>query len=160
MNTIVFQYSAAFLLALCMLGCGKNEPNLVIVDGMLTLDGNPLANKSVFFIAVNNTTGGGAGGSSDGTGKFHLKAVVPGALRDYDGIAPGEYRVTVVEPFEFVESSTSGEGESVLTPATPQAIDLPNAIPSIYSTDRSPLIVQIPETGGEIKLELSSNVER
>ena len=160
MNTPFFRSCHAFLLSLCMLGCGQNEPKLVVVEGMLWLNGNPLPNKSVFFTPLNGTKGGGAGGSSDGSGAFELKAVIPGALRDYDGIAPGEYRVTVFEPFLLGETSTSSDPGAALTPSTSPSVNQPDAIPSIYSTDSSPLIVQIPETGGTIKLELSSSVEK
>ena len=81
-----------------MTGCGDSGPEVVPVEGTVTLDGKPLANKSLLFTPIDDTAGHGAGGTSDAEGRYTLIAVVPGATRDYQGIAPGRYRVSVFEP--------------------------------------------------------------
>ena len=92
-------------------GCGDSGPVLVPVEGTVTLNGKPLANKSLLFMPIDGTSGHGAGGSSGADGKYTLKAVVPGAIRDFPGIPTGRYRVNVFEPIIAGDVSVEEDGD-------------------------------------------------
>jgi len=138
-------------------GCGNSGPAVVPVEGRLTLDGNSLANKSLMFTPIESTPGQGAGGMSDAEGKFTLKAMVPGATKEYEGVIPGRYRVTVFEPLlsgDVAAAETDGEPAAALAPDMSRR---KSEISAIYRTEQSPLIVDVPESGGEVVVELKSN---
>jgi len=145
----------AVLSATLFVGCGKAGPKLTQVQGKVTLDGEPLANKSLLFTPIEGTTGNGAGGVTDAEGRYSLKAMVPGAIKDYPGIGPGRYRVTVFEPIVTgdVTASESGEPAAAIAPSTNRK---KSEIPSVYGTSRSPLVLDVPEEGGELDVALKS----
>src|SRR5262245_46778759 len=75
------------------LGCGgPHQP--VPVEGVVTLDGVPVAGAMVNFIREggDGTEGRMAYGSTDEHGKFRLTTVQPN-----DGALPGTYRVLVIK---------------------------------------------------------------
>ena len=138
-----------------LVGCGDSRPELTLVEGVLTLNGKPLANKSLMLTPIGNTTGHGAGGWSDAEGNYTLIAVVPGGTRGYSGVPPGHYRVTVYGPAP--SGNASGEGvETIVADFSVRK----SGIPAVYSTDQSPLVVEVPESGGKIDIELRSNPGR
>jgi len=138
-------------------GCGGSGPELVPVEGTVTLDGRPLANKSLTFTPIDDTSGHGAGGFSDAEGKFTLTAVVPGATRDYQGIPPGRYRVTVFESMIVGDGSVEEEGDEPVVAVGPGMSSRKSDIPALYGTERSPLVLEVPESGGTLNVELKSN---
>ena len=141
-------------------GCGGSGLELVPVEGTLTLDGKPLAHKTLFFAQIDDTPGHGAGGTSDAEGKYTLRAVVPGATKDYPGIPPGRYRVTVSEPRFPIDASTGEEGDEPALAVGPGMVNPPSNIPPVYGTKRSPLVIEVTESGGVINLPLKSNPGR
>ena len=145
------------LASVSLTGCGVSVPRLTQVEGTLTLDGKPLANKSLLFTPVGDTPGQGAGGSSDAEGQYTLKAMVPGATRDYAGVAPGRYRVTVFES-TFAGDILSGQnGDEPAVALGPGMGGGKSEIPAIYGTEKSPLVLDVPEAGGVIDIQLKSN---
>ncbi len=68
-------------------GCGGS--GLVKVKGLVTLDGQPLEGVTVVFVPANENVLSAAG-ITDKSGQFSLMTRKPG-----DGVAPGEYRVTL-----------------------------------------------------------------
>ena len=62
----------SLLFVLVLLGCTKSNPQLVPIDGQVTMDGAPLADHVVTFTPVGDTKGSGALGSTDDTGRFSL----------------------------------------------------------------------------------------
>lgn len=138
-------------------GCGGSGPRLTPVEGTVTLDGKPLANKSLMFTPIENTAGHGAGGSSDAEGRYTLKAVVPGATKDYPGIPPGRYRVTVFESMISGGASGEEEGDEPAVAVGPGMSGGRSEIPAIYGTEQSPLVLEVPESGGTLNVELKSN---
>ena len=91
----------AFVFALLIAvasGCGDPGPRLVPVSGKVTLDGVPLAHKTIQFIPETGTPGSGAGATSSADGAYELIATRGGALVDHKGACPGTYKVVVVEP--------------------------------------------------------------
>ena len=150
----------ALLGTMVFTGCGGSGPELAPVEGTLTLDGKPLANKTLVFTPIGDTSGHGAGGSSDAEGKYTLKAMVPGATRSYMGIPPGRYRVTVFEPMFPVDSSVEEDGDEPAVAVGPGMGNRRPDFPGVYGTDRSPLVYEVPESGGVINVELKSNPGR
>jgi hypothetical protein len=143
-----------------MAGCSGSGPKLAQVEGTVTLDGKPLANKSLMFTPIEGTEGNGAGGSSDAAGKYTLNAMISGATRDYPGIAPGRYRVTVFDATISGDASMQDEGDEPAVAVAPGMASGTSEIPRIYGTDQSPLILDVPESGGKLDVELKSNPGR
>lgn len=150
----------AVLTAFLATGCGDGGPPLVSVHGKVTLDGKPLARKSVRFVPEPGTPGVGAGANTGEDGSYTLLAVRPGATRDTPGVPPGKYRVVVSEPVFPIEASAAPEADGSPAPA----IGLPDArprkkpsIPAAYgSPDTTKLHVEVKPDGGVIDLALSS----
>ena len=65
------QYRLKFALAICfaLVGCGEGDPRLVPVSGVVTLDGKPLADATVEFVAE---SGWGSMGKTDDSGRYEL----------------------------------------------------------------------------------------
>jgi len=74
-------------------GCGRSGPAVAYVEGVVLLDGEPVAGASVGFSPV--SAGQPAFGKTDATGVFHLTTVRGGA-RDRGAVA-GEYSVTITK---------------------------------------------------------------
>jgi hypothetical protein len=128
-------------LALTTLGCGGP----VAVEGTVTFEGQPLEEATVLF----HPTDGSAGASAltDAKGAFRLIGT------QKDGIAPGEYRVTVSKK-EFPPG---------LKPADPTKLTIPlvekmqETLPLAYTLpDRTPLRVTVPR-GGQKDVRLTLN---
>ncbi|WP_145101830.1 hypothetical protein [Rosistilla carotiformis] len=144
----------------------------VPVTGTLTLDGEPLAFKSLTLTPIEGTAGGGASGYSDGQGKYQLLAMVPGAIQDFNGCPPGRYRVTVSEPLIPItdadfDAARQGDvldnGEPAaaiaLTDMSPKKRKQAKGdIPSVYaSSTTSPLVIDVVEGNELIDLALASS---
>ena len=86
----------AGLLALVVVvsGCrGRSNPDLVPVEGTVTLDGGPLpegGNGNVTFAPADGN-GNTATGLLDASGHYRMSTFEPD-----DGVLPGEYKVTVI----------------------------------------------------------------
>jgi len=144
----------AAVMCLCLAGCSDGGPdlNLVPVVGTVTLDGQPLANKSLLFTPE---SGGGvsAGGNTDASGKYSLTAVVSGVTGDQAGAPPGQYKVTVFEPMIAIESAEGDEMmEEMIIPGQSQST-IPLIYQAVATTD---LVVTVPDAGGTIDIKLSS----
>lgn len=153
--SISMRFGAVAVSCLLLVGCGGG-PKLVPVEGKVTLDGKPLANKTIMFAPQTGTQGSGAGGTTDGEGNYKLTAVVPGSTESRPGIAPGDYRVMVMEQMAASTTTTgTAEGASAEIFATGT---VKSNFPQIYSTPNSPLLQKVSETGGKIDLELKSKL--
>jgi hypothetical protein len=149
---------------LCLLpGCGRSGPKLVPVDGTILLDGQPLAYKCVLFLPEEGTAGNGAGGYTNGEGKYSLFAVIFGVTRDYDGCPPGRYRVVVSEPVipiteaDFGPLDAEEEGDEPAVAVGPVMSPATSVIPALYTSEETtPLVREVPESGGAVDLELTS----
>ncbi|QDV56691.1 carboxypeptidase-like regulatory domain-containing protein [Rosistilla oblonga] len=154
-------------------GCGDAGPPRVPITGTLTLDGEPLAFKSLTLTPIEGTTGGGASGYSDSEGKYQVLAMVPGAVQDFNGCPPGRYRVTVSEPLIPISDAdfqTASKGEvidsnepaaAVFMPTTPRKKkQAKGAIPSVYASGTmSPLVIDVAEGNELIDLALASTAK-
>ena len=79
----------AAAIALAVSGCGGDGK--VSVNGVVTLDGQPIEGAIVTFIPVAKDQGQIAHGTTDKEGAFQLTTTKPN-----DGAFPGEYKGTVV----------------------------------------------------------------
>ena len=137
-------------------GCGPSL-KLVPVEGTITLDGNPLANKSLSF-APESGSGTSGGGNTDASGKYKLLAVVPGATTDQLGIPPGKYKVTVFEPLIPIDQQVEEGTDSDPGPGLVPEKMTKSKIPLIYQhMDTTPLVIEVPEGGGTLNLALKSS---
>ncbi|HBJ34195.1 MAG TPA: hypothetical protein DDZ51_05405 [Planctomycetaceae bacterium] len=159
---------ASALLLSAVLGCGESTPTLVPLTGTLTLDGQPLPFKSLMLVPADGTPGHGAGGYSDGQGNYQLRAIMPGALKDFPGCPPGKYQVVVTEPqiplsdASFADTSTQDAASDEPAPAVMLLEMAPKkqvkgVIPAMYTSNlTSPLAVEVVEGVEVAKLELVS----
>lgn len=141
---------AAILIAASSLsaaGCTKHDGlERAPINGLLTINGQPLASATVQFLPVNEskTPGLGALGASDANGKFQVTS----SRRDDAGIPPGEYLVIV---------NRLAEPDGTVIPADSFQADHPDAretIPPPYSTNASPLRVTIKKEGGDVEVKI------
>ena len=151
-----FCFGLLLLLSGCLvMGCGgKKIPVQVTepVDGIITMDGVPLAGASVTFIPQ-GTGGDAASGSTDSDGKFKIQTLrgAPGG-----GTTPGEYRVTIskIESVPTGRKTTNSDGETIEESTEKQIT------PPIYaSRERTPIIVNITKGKNEVNIELDSSAK-
>jgi hypothetical protein len=124
------------------------------------------------LVPTEGTVGHGAGGYTDGKGLYKLRAIVPGAVKDFPGCPPGKYQVVVSEPqvplsdADFVDPANQMAAESdepapaimlaEMEPKKPKKKDN-GSIPAIYTSNRtSPLMIEVVEGGEVVNLELVS----
>ena len=146
-HTIV---SALFLGVFCFLiGCGGGGTNLsglAPCSGTVMLKGTPVEGASIVFIPKSGQRAAAA--TTDAQGRFTVTTLNP-----QDGIAPGEYVVTVSKK-EFYGPELPPQKDEfgeMYNPQRPQK----NTLPDQYaSAERTPLTVTIP-SGGNKNLEIN-----
>lgn len=145
-------------------GCGDGGPVLVPVHGRVTLDGRPLAGKTLKFVPAPGTPGLGAGATTNAEGSYTLLSTKPGATRDMPGTPAGAYRVVVVEPMfpvdlpvQSAESSEATIAIGLPAPTKKKAQEIP---PAYTKEDTTPLRVTVPDGGGALNLALETPPKR
>ena len=142
-----------FLTALILMqsiatGCGGDGLTRVRVEGMLTSNGQPLANATVQFIPEGSTKGEGGIGRSSKDGAFQLTGSRDGA----SGVVPGEYKVRV---------SLMVDSKGLPLPPDARDAEYPgsyDAIPSQYSSPSSSLKVKVPDSGGKVTVDIPTPI--
>jgi hypothetical protein len=124
-------------------GGGKEYP----VSGVVTLDGNPVANATVRFFPDEGTDPMSSGYALTGTdGKF----VVTGG-KNPKGLAAGRYKVTVSKTPPQTASSEEGAGAVVEGPG------LKDEFPPIYSNPTQTILsYSVTGDGQPIEIKLDS----
>jgi hypothetical protein len=135
-------------LLIAMAGCGPSTghlPATVPASGIVTLDGKPVPNAAVSFVAETGTYHATA--LTDATGRFQLRA-----FQEKEGAVPGPYKVEVNQTVIGGSQDAGTDGE--LT-----GLRVNFGLPQKYATvSTSGLSYTIPEGGTtEIKLDLTSN---
>lgn len=130
MRACTHTLAAGMLLAAMLVGCGYRRPACVPVEGVVTLDGRPLAGAAVMLVPE---AGGRAGmGGTDKEGRFTISTY--GAR---DGSVSGPHRVIVTKfvpkkPRRAESDDASDEVETV------------NSLPAVYAAPQStPLRVDV-----------------
>jgi hypothetical protein len=135
------------LLLIAVTGCGKGP--LVPVRGTVKLDGRPLPQATVRFIA-REAGGRDALGFTDADGVFRLTTFQPG-----DGAFPGKYKVIVQPPAE-AEGGPAAATPEAAQQAAPRSRPKGPSLPPRYSQPDQTILVQDVPPSGEVILELSS----
>ncbi len=132
-------------------GCGDSD-GPVSLSGTVTLDGSPLSNATVQFLAQ-DSDGRNALGSTDAEGVFHLSTSKPG-----DGVFPGSYKVIVqpaTRPVPGFEASSPMEAMEAASKG--QKLNLPAIVlPPRFTDPGQTILVQDVPASEEVVFELTS----
>ena len=129
-------------------GCGNS--NTSPVAGVVLLDGKPVANAAIQFVAQGES-GHDATGQTDQNGEFTMSTFKP-----KDGVVPGNYKV-VVSPLGAADTSQYASAEEAMSAASKAAPkSSAPAFPQKYTRgDLTPLTQKVP-VSGKLKLELTN----
>lgn len=138
-HSIVVLVCAVLVLTVAGCSSGSSSPpvELVPVEGMVTLGGEPLVGASVMF-------GGDAMGETDAQGHYEL------SRGDRKGVPVGEYQV-VVEKWVMPDGSLYKNDEGI----SPIDSGAKQEVPRKYSNmETTELKATVPAGGGKIDFEL------
>ena len=142
MRAITVVVCAIFCVSLIS-GCnsGAGLPPTVPAEGVVTLDGVPVADATITFIADTGTYNASA--VTDKEGKFAMKA-----FEEKKGAVPGSYKIAINKT--IVESREGRKGES--------DVNLKQGLPMKYSNFlTSELTIKLGDAGDKnLKFELKS----
>lgn len=142
------------LLMLLLTGCGK-ESLTVPVEGLLLLDGKPLTDASVMFVAQ----GGGrdATGSADAEGRFALST-----FEARDGAMPGTYKVVIMPAIPVIETPEGATAEEAMQAEAAAArsgkLDSSGPrVPEAYTRLDQTQLTQVVPFEGDLVIDLKSD---
>ncbi len=154
--------------AVALAGCGAHPTiDTHPVEGIVTLDGQPLAGATVTFIPTQEGSGASATGITDSSGKYLLTAVGAGlGAEPGAGTLPGEYYVGVVKD-AFPDDPASRQERDVLAlqsssgdatkPSRPKAMKVTHIVPLKFNDPRKSGIKKSVQAGSNtIPVELTS----
>jgi hypothetical protein len=151
--------------AVAVTGCGDatNTLDTEYVEGVVTLDGEPVADATVTFVPVEEGQGAPATGMTDQQGVYTLTAAVTGEVSATHGAGtlPGEYYVGVTKM--IVETPMSEEeaekmGVEYISPATDTPPSITHVVPERYNSPRqSGIRVAVQAGSNDIPIELTSD---
>jgi len=156
------------LVAFVLLGCSSGTQRQTIeteyVEGVVTLDGEPVPDATVTFVPVNKGQGMSATGRTDEQGKYTLTAVGgPGGVAGEPGAGtlPGEYYVGVAKAVssggEIQEEQEGQEVEEQSGPKPPEEPKIEHVIPPKYNNPReSGIKVTVKKGKNVIPIELTT----
>lgn len=139
-------------LAVCFVaGCGESYPETVPVNGVVTLDGQPVEGAAVLLMSEVPGSGNAARGVTKADGTFALTT-----FQEADGARPGRYKA-IVKKTDLANQGSANESlvESSLGAKPVQAVEL---LPEKYGAmQTTPFDVEV-KSGMELplKLDLSS----
>ena len=135
------------LLVLLLAGCGKSSTSPV--EGVVSLDGKPLAGASIQFVPQG--TGRDATGETDQNGQFVMSTFSP-----RDGVMAGEYKVVISPPIGTADTAQYGSSDDAMAAASKSKPAAKPAFPEKYTrADQTPLKQTVP-VQGSVKFELTS----
>jgi hypothetical protein len=138
------------IFAFTLVGCGgaRTSP----VEGIVLLDGKPLAGASIQFVPQEQ--GKDATGQTDNSGQFAMSTFQP-----RDGVLPGTYKVVISPPTGEVDPTkygNAGDAMSAASKAPAKKESTGPAFPQQYSrADQTPLTQEVP-VKGQVKFDLKS----
>lgn len=139
------------IVLLATAGCG-GASGPVPVRGTVTLDGQPLANATVQFLA-GSPDARDAMGTTDADGAFSLSTFKPG-----DGALPGKYKVVIQPPAGAVGGSAAASIEEAQKAATRSKSRAPAVtLPPRYTRPDQTVLSQDVPASGKVAFELKSN---
>lgn len=140
------------LLLLVLAGCSSNELKLVPTVGVVTLEGSPVENVRVVFRPLDDGNKVGGSAITDSNGGYLIHALIPGAMEDAPGLPPGKYRVVVI-PADAIAETIGSERAAGM----PSLSRTANVVPTVYQSDRSPIIKTVSESGETIDIKLQED---
>jgi len=138
-----------------MTGCGGGAKfSTELVEGVVTLDGEPLADAAVTFSPATGSEGTTATGKTDASGKYVLTAMQGG--KDGGGTTVGKYNISV-----FKEAATKTYTQQEIEKASNDGVSLDMGykllVPQKYtSVTKSGLTAEIVKGKNTVNLELKS----
>ena len=139
--------TSCLVLALALAGCGGAETSPV--EGVVLLDGKPLADASVQFVPQG--TGRDATGQTDKNGEFAMSTFQP-----RDGVLPGDYKVVISPPLGTPDPTQYATVEEAMNAASKARPPKASTFPQKYARpDQTPLKQEVP-VQEKLKLELTS----
>jgi hypothetical protein len=137
------------VLGLALIASGCSKGNLVSVQGIVTLEGQPVQGASVTFVPEENG-GYSAGGWTDKNGVFNLTTYSEG-----DGALPGNYRVIITKTASDPSRGDKRQIEKMRIKG--KALRPINLLPASYGDpSKTPLRWRVPDDGKKT-LELTSS---
>ena len=149
MDQLMIRTGCLFLV-LALAGCGG--PRTKPVEGVVLLDGKPLAGASIQFVPQG--TGRDATAETDKNGNFAMST-----FKARDGALPGTYKVVIAPPVGTADTTQYGSAEDAMTAAAkrPAKKESGSAFPQQYTRpDLTPLTQEVP-VPGKLKFELKSS---
>jgi hypothetical protein len=135
------------LVAICIAGCGTSRTSPV--TGLVLLDGKPLADASVQFVAQGK--GRDATGQTDKNGEFAMSTFKP-----RDGMLPGDYKVVIMPPTGPVDTTQYATADAAMSGTPKPASKKEPGFPQKYArVDQTPLTQTVP-VSGKLKFDLQS----
>lgn len=145
--------------AIVSIGCGGGTPTVKteMVEGLVTLDGEPVSGATVTFVPVQDGVGATASGTTDSEGKYRLNAIGPAARGQAGaGTLPGEYYVGVIK-VKLPEHATSTEAAMPKEGQRPEASAMTYVVPQTYGEPQKSGIKKTVKAGmNDIPIELTS----
>jgi hypothetical protein len=143
------------------IGCGPGGPAVEMVEGVVTMDGQPVEGASVFFSPAPGSAGLPAAGQTGSDGRFKLTSVK--AKQGGGGAVAGDYLVTVSKiqndaPPLPTSTDDPNYGKFPAAPGPNEKPKIKHLVPEEYGNAKtSGLKATVPKGGSrDIKLELSA----
>jgi hypothetical protein len=131
------------------LGCGNARTSPV--EGVVLLDGQPLANASIQFVP--NGSGRDATGASNERGEFVMSTFDP-----KDGVTPGSYKIVISPPIGEVDKARYESAADAMSAASQAKPPPKSTFPKKYTlASETPFTQEVPIDKPKLVLELSSN---
>src|SRR5207247_1376983 len=141
---------SCFVFIIALSGCGSSRTSRV--EGVVLLDGKPLAGASVQFVP--RGTGHDATGQTDASGQFVMSTFKP-----RDGAVPGTYKVVISPPLGAADTTQYATAEAAMSAATKSPPKneptTPGFLLQYARPDQTPLEQEVPAKG-KVKFELKS----
>lgn len=157
--------SFSFAVAVCavvLVGCGEKPKSVAtdFVEGIVTLDGKPVAEATVTFDPVQPGAGASATGRTDASGKYTLTAVGAGrGAQAGAGTVPGEYYVGVMkDQYSDVPGSDQPGYKPPAPGERPPEPTVTHVVPQKFNDPRkSGIKVTVKAGKNDIPIELKSS---
>lgn len=139
-------YAPTLMTVVCafFMGCsGADRPDLVEIEGTVTLDGEPLGDAQIFFLTADPDSPyqRPASGKTDASGKFALST-----YGDEEGVPLGKYKVGVIKQEVVGELPENANPEGLAESGVP--IQMKWLTPREYaSPDDSGITVEVTSDG-------------
>lgn len=146
------------LSAIAVSGCGGS--GLVNVKGAVTMDGQPIEGATVIFVPSDSKAGSGSA-MTDASGHFSL------TTRQEDGVAPGEYRVTITKkeggggslpsPGSITDAASAEEFRKKMRQRSTGGTAIKYITPIDYADQNKTPFADVKVPGGSYQFDLKSS---